>query len=366
MTKVRQPSDLVRDEVAGAMEGIAAHGLKPFDASTTMVAVSCVGDAVRLGVRVPKALLDLMQQLSLDELGEVVAGALQLLNDAPTSYPDRLSLGRAVEVRDQFQSFEVGLLRLLLPRDVLAKDLPRFAELSAAKKHLDDLLRALVSREDVDRMLGNRRWLLAGSDWTRGFSQSMSTDVQSTTTSSELAADTFLRELEPPDDAVLAYAQLGHNQRWVEGMAQRNDLFREGLRETILALHEEDEDLSLVAWRWFKGAQPFKVATKSVARYAAATTAVEPSVETRVVRLGRLGSIAADANLFVSSKDVVLKVVEIPGTLRSVSLGTVSLDAPESSGEWIIRIPQPVPLTELNFNVVAADGATFEVVLQLS
>jgi len=358
MTAAQSPIASIRDQVTSSLSAISRQTFEPFDASVAALVITTLGDALRIGATVPHSLFDQLSRVSEDQLGAAINHAIEGLKSSPISVA---SIQEAVGERDLAESFQIGLVRTCLARGSISEMLPGFVAFKLIRTELDELLDQQVTQQRAEQLLGQRRWLLTGSDWTRRLRSDSTDDVAEIDSTTALPLDAS-SSFEPTVTVVDSYIRLGIARKWVEDFAANNDDFRDRLRELIAALHEAEEDVSLLAWKWWRGTAPVPVAKRVTKRLAAASGDIRRT--RRMIRLGRLDPISAEANLTIDDSDIVLNVFEQPGTIKRIEFGGTSTTNIGTDSTWTVRVASSQAAMLLRVEDVR--GQTFETILQLS
>jgi hypothetical protein len=228
---------IVLADIATALGRIVEYGFDPFDASLGALAMITIGDALRLKIPIPRAVIEATAGLTEAQLSAIARSARELAIETRRPGGDDDLVEEAVVCRDRLVSFAAGLRRVALGRGLLVAEVDEYADLLAAIDALHAMLVASVSREAADRALGDRRSLLdRGGDWTLDLVPERVTDGEAYKTSP--AMWTSLDGALPPDAIVDRYIAAGHAKAWVEGAAAADPAFRDRL-EVLVATERE-------------------------------------------------------------------------------------------------------------------------------
>jgi len=359
--------DVVAREPRVALAGVedALRG-GPVPAALLAAPLAVVGDALRLGLELPRAIRKWMEKLSVPELREVLSAlaaeivAWSLPEVGAGDVADDAGLAFVVRRRDQVESVACAVRRVVLPRSTSLAERVELAALEAVLRGIDGRLGALLSRPAVVRLLGARAAL--GPAWADGFAErgGDSGEPEGTTTASAAAWAEAVRSGAPCDEAVTAYAQSGALARYVEGFAAEDADFAVELAASIDGLIEAREDVGLVARRWRKrcttlpaARDPLRLAEIPALSLAASTT-VESPVARRAIRLGPLAPVDAEARLLLTPREVSVQVFEgRDGAVQSVQLGASVAHRPAAGAPWVVTIAVPEDAVSLR---VAGEG----------
>jgi hypothetical protein len=175
-----EPMDVAVRETKAALAGVedALRGA-PVPAQLLLMPLAVVGDALRLGLEVPKAVSQWMETLS---VAEMEAALQALIAEARTwSLPevsgahaaDDTTLALVIRQRDQSDSVRRAVDRALSQRGASPGEtgelaaLAVLAALADVLRAIDERLAVLLSRADVACMLGTRAAI--GPVWADGF-----------------------------------------------------------------------------------------------------------------------------------------------------------------------------------------------------
>lgn len=376
-------SDLQRS-IEDALRELERVPRAPWDAAFAAMVVEPIGDALRLELPVPTALLEWIEGWTARELDEVATLIRAGLDRArvPPSFEDDLDLAALADVvrrRDLAESARLALQRASLGRTrrIPLTALPELRGLAEQLHVLDELLAKTAAPELLDAVLEDRRPLSLGRPWPSHLhapAPSTQAELRDTSTLDLGALGPAPAELGPPDEVVANYVARGSHRSWVEGFAaleSTGELARR-LLETIDAFLDPaiDEPVSLVARAWASRVRAPRVAGSSSGRRASATTtascrlavlapqrrAASPSsgLEPRAPReldLGRLSPADAHAQLTVGEDHLELRVASETG-LTTLRLGDHEATA-QPHGIWAIT----VGVTEAPMLLVAEDAA---------
>jgi hypothetical protein len=357
----------MHERTEGALEGLTGLSLADLDASSLVVVLTVVGDALRLDIPLPaevsKRLRDSLSEASvLDALGALTASVRTWsLPTMPQAEGDDPDVEWALRRRDEVESVLLAARRILLPRNVLVDRLEAAGRLAEALRGHDLSCGRQIARVDAERMLGERIVIVGARSWLDEVPWAEEPAEESGLESPEGmfgAATPSLRTLE-------RYVVRGELRRWVETAAGRSPEVAEELEEMITTYRESrSAGVSFVARLW----QSHRAAERAVQLdppasldRAAADEATLPTEATRELELGFLDPLDAEATLRVSRSELVLTVFEGSVALRELRFGEVVTTAARE-GEWEARVrrdpSQPNAIFELR--VTDTQGRTFE------
>ncbi|MEI8256348.1 MAG: hypothetical protein WCJ30_11810, partial [Deltaproteobacteria bacterium] len=250
--------ETVRAEIAAALEGLQ-QGLASLDASRISVPVERAGDALRMGMSLPRLVSRWLSGLTGPDLEKCLARAADELEPLlpPARRIDQARLDNLADVvatRDRAESTRVAVLRACMASDRVPGFLAGYLRLSDVAARLDALLAESVDRTSAEDALGARRCLLGTDGWTSGLPDGEA--VPSETHSDArpvLPPGPIPADLQPADRIVHEYVARGYHARWIESYAARERGFAGDLRDIIGTMRGAGEDVSLAARRWERG-----------------------------------------------------------------------------------------------------------------
>ena len=224
-----------------ALRGIGdSLGPGPVPAALLPTPLARIGDALRLGIEVPRSIRRWSDGLSRQEL----QGALAALVDETGTWTfpegesadptDDPSLAFIVRRRDETDSVQHAVRRICLPKRLDPYELAEFAELETVLATLDGTMGALLSRADVGRLLGTRAAM--DPTWADGFQERGEGSREEPAAPAEEPWPDSIRESVPSDEVMTRYATRGAMSRYVEGVAAVNEIFAGDLAACIDAL----------------------------------------------------------------------------------------------------------------------------------
>lgn len=350
-----------------ALRGIGdSLGPGPVPAHLLPTPLARIGDALRLGIEIPRSIRQWSDGLSRPEL----QGALAALIDETTTWTfpegesadrtDDPSLSFIVRRRDETESVRHAVRRICLPKQLDPYDLGEFAELESVLVALDGTMGSLLSRADVGRLLGTRAAM--NPTWADGFQERRDSDGDEGATRAEEGWPEAIRHSIPSDEVITRYATRGTMSRYVEGVAAVNELFAGDLAACIDALLAAREDVAVVARRWRKRARvapssnPLRFAAIPPLRLAAATAA-ETTAGKTTIALGVLSPLDAEARFEVSARELTLQIFEGEKQLQRVELGGHLATSPVAPSRWELAVPASAG--PIRLRVVSTDGSEF-------
>lgn len=153
--------ELARDLTKGALEGIKELELAQLDPSCVALVLTCVGDAMRLGVPVPNQVSEAVSRLSQEDLRATVGAKIASVEawSLPAVLGEEPDPGLewALRRRDEVESFVLVLASM------------NFSEVSELEKAVtahDLSCGGLLTRYRAEQMLGSR--LAFGASWLTG------------------------------------------------------------------------------------------------------------------------------------------------------------------------------------------------------
>ncbi len=349
-------AEMIESALATLEADLPAHE----DTEQVELVLEHVGDALRAGLPISRAIVTWTDRLSRDALADIAQRWTARLSSAvlPGSDAETDVLCTASVLRDRSESVLVALRRACIGAGRALSEVSAVDEMREAQSAFDEQLRAHVSRGATEAALGMRRGLLARGSWTDGLDErdTVAGDAEAVLMVGSASG------AEPCDSTVAAYVADGRHASWVETAANRSPAFAEELATLIDVLRTEGESVCLVARRWQsrRSAEP-AVSVGLSLREAAA----DADAERVAMQLGILAPTQAEARMIVEAGQVTVRVLAEPGSLRSVRLGPTLRERGSGADDsaWAVSCPwsdEPIP-----FAVETTDGQRFEVDLRL-
>lgn len=360
----------LRAELSAALRGLGRGLPRPFDAAVAAMTLERVGDALRLGVPVPREIATWLAGASLDDLADVVRSLREDVahTQIPTksaaqavSFFDDLSL--AVTARDRLESAILGLVRTCAAKSLAPASVEGVAALLRDLAAFDATLGATADFQAIEASLGDRRAFLRPGSWTHEFAVAGLGTADSGEGLDPAHVDPAAIP-DPPDAVLEAYVHRGFHKKWIERLAASRPEFGDELLELIDSLDEPGEVLSLQALAWRRRMRLDAAAVFRLARPAmAAKSADDHDPRVTCIALGRLDPVDAEAELIGTPEGVRLRVFGEPGQIVAVHLGDASVSQPDAEGDWVIDLPYPA--TALLLRVVGPGAVQFEMELSI-
>lgn len=366
-------TEILKMETLAVMNGLQPLQTEGLPNAAIAEALVRAGDALRLGMRLPRYVTEWMAGLSEADIGRATSALteeLRAVEGIPLDETPDLdtALERVACTVDRGESGAMGLVRAAMQQAVPPGQFPGFG---AYRQLLDDLELRLADsfdREAVEVALGDRVDLLGpGSDWTRKLNS-----PQEVADEGEPSPVHDLPRLatRPPVEVVVAYLARGRHRSWVEAVAAADADFAAGLECAIDDSTAESEPTSLLslAWRRARRASreqrsaPLVVSHPPVA--LAARSDGRTAGEAVTLHLGRLAPVEAEATATIDADGVTIDVFAVGDVLAGVRAGDLQLAAPNESGAWSIRVPPPIDAVRLV--VVDRSGNRFEETIDFS
>lgn len=322
-----------------------------------------MGDALRLGVELPRSIRRWSDALERREL----QGALAALLDETAAWTLPIGLSAApiddpgltfvVWRRDEAESVRHAVRRICLPKQLDPFELAEFATLETVLVALDRAMGALLSRADVGRLLGTRAAMEPA--WADGFQGRAEGSQEERGAFAEERWRESIQESVPSDELITRYVTRGAMSRYVEGVAAANTIFAGDLAACIDALLEAREDVGLIARRWRTHARvapsssPLRFAAIPPLRLAAATAAT--AVAKTTIALGVLSPLDAEGRFEVSARELMLQVFEGEKPIERVELGGQVAMSPVAPNRWELAVP--VSAGPVRLRIVSTDGS---------
>lgn len=346
------------EQTRGALAGFSELDLSGLEADGALVLLVTVGDALRLGLPLPRELVRRLDR-SLAEDG--VLAALDCLAASVKRWalprhhnPDveDHELEWAVRRRDEAESALLAARRLLLPRGILVDASPAAGRLRAALSEHDLGCGESVTRTDAELMLGDRVGLLEETPWLDTVGWAAEPSDEGNDVLPDLRDQTF-----PSVKTLDRYVRRGKLKTWVEGAAARSDQVAQELREMIDGCRRADVHFSALRWNQLHPGPVVLEPPGPAMLHAAAQEAGLPPEPTRTYELGSLDPVDADATLRVSSTELVLEVFEGETPLREVWLADVRASAPAVGHTWTALKTRDRARTDEVFVIGVVDSA---------
>jgi hypothetical protein len=342
MTTLRTQAEA---ETRAALEGIVvALDGAPLSAELALVPLRVYGDALRLGLEVPKPLRAWASACAPSLLDDVLRAAIGLVDGriasareaavADPTTPTRL------RERDHAESVVQAVRRTWLPRPLA--QLAGHAELVARLARIDQAFATVLSRTDVTLLLGVRAGF--GAAWAQAFTEA--TDA----VDGDAPLPAILREARPSTGLVARYVESGAMSALIERRAAADPAFAEQLAETI----EVMGTAGFAARSWQKkhaqalaAARAWTFDAPKLARAAASGDDAPAPIEHRLGAL--FPDVEAEATLFVGGSEITLEVDFEASGIARIELGSQAetpsatetscrLVAPRSAGSLHLRI----------------------------
>lgn len=371
-------------QLRAALDGLRELALADLEPAALLVALTIVGDAIRLGVEVPHPVMRAAEALTDDALRDAFRAlcdetATWSLPVEPDPTGDLSVYAWAVRRRDEAESVIVAARRVLVPRGTLPDELEEVRAFDAVLMLRDFTCGQRLRRTDAERALGERVILATPGSWVEALPDLEHAEER--IEEAEEATGEPLPFTMPSDASVDAYVTKGRLAAWIEGAARRSPAFAEELEAMIDASLAAGATLmSLRALRWLSerpgraragkpGAVPAKRAPVRIAAVPPAALAAADRDEAlvapqRTVRLGALDPLDVEASLTVSAEAATLRLYPARGLdLASVQLGSAVSRAADAEGIWCVTVPttdQP-----LDLRIEACDGRVFEETIAL-
>ena len=369
-------SDILRLQVEGALAGWTGQLAEPMPADAAALLFEVVGDATRLGVRVPKDISAWLADRPRGELEAAIAALRPQLAelDLPATLedPDAMdTLAVSVRRRDGFESAVAGLTRTALVRGYAPVQLSGWEGLMGALGVYDARLAEVADAESVWQALDERTLLLEGEGWLdRAFRARASAESDRPEATESLGV-TLPDDPEaplPPAEFLHDFCTQGLHHGFIMRRSERDSELREAVAETIDALLDAGEEVAFVAMRWRqsqKGAStggamvwqgaPIPVISLGLVRAAAQTE------EMSTIRrpLGALAPLDAEAQVVHDGRGWRLEIFEGTDPIADVLVAGRAVARPASVAEpWSVEIP--VHKEPFKVVVRSSNGRAFE------
>ncbi|WP_433935299.1 hypothetical protein AB3662_11370 [Sorangium cellulosum] len=371
-------------QLLAALDGLRGLALADLEPAALLVALTVVGDALRLGVEVPGPVMRAAEALPNDAFRaaflalyeETATWALPVEPDTTGDLPD---FAWAVRRRDEAESVIVAARRVLVPRGMLLEELEEVRAFDAFLMLSDFTCGRRLGRTDAERAMGERVLLARPGSWVEALPDLERAEER--IAEAEKTTSEPLPFAIPSDASVDAYVTQGRLAAWIEGAARRSPAFAEELEAMIDASFAAGATVvSLRALRWLSGrpgrSRASKPGAASAKRASVRIAAVPPAAlaaadrdealvaPQRTVHFGALDPLDIEASLTVSVETATLQLFPARGLdLASVQLGSAVIHAPDAEGIWRVKVPttdQP-----LDLRVQACDGRVFEETIEL-
>ncbi len=367
-----------------ALDGLRGLALADLEPAALLVALTVLGDAIRLGMEVPSPILRVAEALSDDAFRSAFRAlheetATWTLPIEPDNTGDLADYAWAVRRRDEAESVLVAARRVLVPRGTLPDELEEIRAFDAVLTLCDFTCGGKLGRGEAERALGERMIFARPGSWLDALP-----DLEETESSAEDRDESAIEappHVLPSDAAVDAYVTRGRLAASIEGAARRSLAFAEELEAMIDAtVAAGATHWSLRARRWRNdragqprsgassrgraGRPPIRIDAVPRLALAAADRDEAPEALKRTVRLGVLAPLDVEARLTVSAETTTLRLYPARGLdLAHVQLGSSVSHAADAEGIWRVDIPTSNQAIELR--VEARDGQVFEEIIEL-
>lgn len=354
---------------AGALDGLRGVAFDDLDVDGLVVVLTVLGDAVRLGMVVPRELSQAVAaklgeariRMALGRFAASVAG--WALPAEPGQDEDDPSLEWALRRRDEAESVITAARRYLLPRGILIDGTEEASRLESEIAKHDLSCAGRVARSDAERMLGHRVALIGEHSWLDEIRTWADDD-------SGAAADEPRLDLQgavvPSLETLEQYVIHGRFRRWVEAAAARSPHAAEDLRDMIATYREQKPvRVGIIARRW--ATETELVVPRQLARAAAGAGGL-PKETSEAHVLGSLDPVDAEATMVVGATRLVLHVFPGETPLAEVSLDSVKGAQEAGSHTWTVELAlDPSAATRpVRLRVVDGLGRMFETDLTIA
>ena len=159
-------------EAESALEGLSSigtEGLGSMEPAHLAMPMAIIGDAMRLGIRIPHNFVEWMRDLPIAVIASMITSITEEvpLWLFPTGKCNDDLFAFSIRRRDQAESVRICLARLSLAQDLPLADIPSYLVLSEAIRAFDKrLAESGLSRREARRMLEARAELKSSHDWT--------------------------------------------------------------------------------------------------------------------------------------------------------------------------------------------------------
>jgi hypothetical protein len=234
-------------QLRAALDGLRDLALANLEPAVLLVALTVVGDAIRLGVEVPAEVARAAEALPDDAL----RAALRALCDEtatwwlpidPDPTGDLIVYAWTARRRDEAESVIVAVRRVLVPRGTLPGELGEVQEFARSLMRFDFTCGRKLGRSDAERALGERVILATSGSWVAALPDLEY--VEGRIEATEEATGELPSCAMPSDASVDAYVREGHLAAWIEGAARRSPAFAEEL-EAMIAVSFADGSTSV-------------------------------------------------------------------------------------------------------------------------
>lgn len=363
----------LRHETEAALEGIARSlSTADVDAALLLIPLAKIGDALRMGIDIPRPVRHWSDALDRSVLGAACRAVTAEL--ATWSLPDREVvdvgdpvLGHVLYRRDEVESFLLAINRIARKAGADPAAIEGRNALHTALVLIDKNLMGLLSQDQALWILGARAQLQGDQSWTSKL-RSEAVEVPAPLDAQVSTIGVLGR---PSEELVMKYLATGNLAGYVEAYSARDEEFTEGLLVTIDLMRATGEQLGLAARRWQKDRDKSARAAETGIQFeilpqrAAAATTVEETTETQHLDLGWLHPLGVTAAIEVTGTTVTVSVsAEEPQQLSMVVFGEGVVRAPDELGNWETstrRTAAPIRL-----RVEMSDGRSFSEDLVLS
>lgn len=356
---------------AGGLEGLADQPFGTMDTQALIVAMTALGDAVRLGMPVPSALL---QRVTRELTQAQIEGVFTSLKEEVVGWALPRKLGDdddpmlewAIGRRDEIESVLIGARRIFMPRGVFIDASAQAQSLAVAITQRDLTCGGSLFRSDAERLLGQRLELVAERSWL----DKLNWAAESESTSPDASPPEQLGLGRPSFESFARYVVTGELATWVETAANRSSDVAAELEDVVATYREQGNVLSLLAARWMRNRQArtgepkppiaFRRVRLSEQRFAAADQEATAGADAHERNLGVLAPLDAEARFVETDRTLTLEVFEGKTTLKSVSLDGVLAERPANGHTWSITIPWVQRDRAVKLQVVDVTGNAFE------
>jgi len=370
--KTSRKAPPVHSEILAALKGLEAT-LQGASAAPELLLVPLtrIGDAMRAELDLPQELRTWLRVVPDQDLGAALDAQREEVSEwrvpARVSADDQ-SFAFTLRRRDEAESVRLAAARSALARRVVPGAVHGFAELGQALIDFDHKLAPVVTRSQVEVMLGMRAALQDSRGWTSRLTDPVKEETVARLSDLELPVDQMTSE-PLSDETVLAWIAEGRLAKLVEGRASTDPALRDELLGVIDTLRKQGEQVGLAARRWERkqqqqqhGSDPRRASIEYMVRphasLAAAGVASEEAAVSRTdTELGMLSPLRARARLLCTAHHATLKVYADPGSIRTVRFGAAETSSPDASGVWVVQIP--IEDAPVDLHVVSTSGEEF-------
>jgi hypothetical protein len=281
----------LHSQLQASLDGLRGLPLGVLDPGALVVALVVLGDAVRLGVDVPRPVLRAAEALPTDAFRRAFATLLEesrawSLPSEPALNEEEPGYEWAIRQRDEAESAIVAARRILTPRGVLLDELEEARAFDTVVRLLDFTCGGRRSRDDAERALGERVVLATRGSWVE-----MLPEIEHPRDARGEAPEPHIGTtptVAPSDEAVDAYITSSDLHAWIESAALRSASFAEELEAMIEAGIACRSTVGFSAHRWLrarkKSSGPLAMAILPRARRAAAAGDCDANHEVELMR----------------------------------------------------------------------------------